>query len=460
MKYFIRLVFGFVAALSLGNIAYAENYNDRFISEKSPVIAFTNARLIDGTGAAVKENQTVVIRDGRITKIGRDGQVNIPKDAKQISLKGKSLLPGWVMLHEHLFYGGSHKYPFTPKYANQVFIQQSVNYPRLFLAAGVTSARTVGSIKPYNDLSIKRAIDEGDLVGPDFDLTAPFLTGPTHSLEMYPLKNTKEVRETVRYWARLGFTSFKAYGYISDDNLAAAIDEAHKLGLKITGDLTTGNSIQRHTKAIDLGIEQLEHIVATMEEGVLLDVEDQKVQRMIQHYIDNNVAITSTLPIYEVKALPTEELSLLTEASRKEWLLLSAPNGAYSTFEPMLNNQLEVIAEFWRKGGKLTVGSDPARPGVIAGYGNLRAIELLAKAGIPPLEVIKIATQNGAEVMGIAADRGIIEIGKRADLIVVNGDPSSDISAIHNIETVFKNGIGYNPEALKESVKGTVGGPG
>ena len=155
--------------------------------------------------------QTIVIRDGRITNIGKDGKVIIPDDAKQIPLNGKSLLPGWVMLHEHLFYGGSHKYPFTPKYANQVFIQQSVNYPRLFLAAGVTSARTVGSIKPYNDLSIKRAIDEGDLVGPDFDLTAPFLTGPTHSLEMYPLKNTKEVRETVRYWARLGFTSFKAY---------------------------------------------------------------------------------------------------------------------------------------------------------------------------------------------------------------------------------------------------------
>ena len=116
-----------------------------------------------------------------------------------------------------------------------------------------------------------------------------------------------------------------------------------------------------------------------------------------------------------------------------------------------------MVLEFWRKGGMITVGSDAVWRGYIAGYGNLRSIELLVDAGIPALEVIKMATNNGAEALDIAVDRGTIDVGKRADLIIMNGSPVNDIKAIYNIETVFKNGIGYNPQALRDSVKGAVG---
>ena len=119
---------------------------------------------------------------------------------------------------------------------------------------------------------------------------------------------------------------------------------------------------------------------------------------------------------------------------------------------------MDMELAFWRAGGLLTVGTE-AGQGLIAGYTNLRAIELLVIAGFPPLAAIQIATENGAKALGILEDRGTIEVGKRADFSIINGDPSTTITDIYQIETVFKNGIGYDSKALKDSVKGTVRGP-
>ena len=457
MKYIFKIFSLFFAVMMQAQVTNAENYNDRFIGEDAPVIAFTNARVIDGTGAKAKEKQTVIIRDGRITKIGRSGKVGIPKGAKKINLKGKSLLPGWVMTHEHLYYG-THPGNLPANIMDFFLTQQSISYPRLYLAAGVTSARTAGGIQPYTELGIKRAIDSGDLVGPDFDLTAPHLSGLGALLQLQAVNSVEDARATVRYWAGQGFTSFKGLGPIKDEYLAGAIDEAHKLGLRFTADI--GGSIKRHRHAIDSGIDHLEHVIASTDvEGKLMS--DQQVEQMMQYYIDHDVAVTSTLGIFDNKIKSKEILEFLTDYSRKEYE--RSPFGIlgeYVSNGKLLKRQQTLQLEFWQKGGKLTVGTDPAVPGLIAGSGSLRAIELLVEAGIPSLEVIKIATLNGAEVIGISKDRGTIEVGKRAHLIVINGDPSARIKDIYNIETVFKKGVGYSPFALKESVKGTVGGPG
>jgi imidazolonepropionase-like amidohydrolase len=272
------------------------------------------------------------------------------------------------------------------------------------------------------------------------------------------VSSVEDARATVRYWASQGFTSFKGWGPIKDEYLAAAIDEAHKLGHKFTADL--GESIRRHRHAIDSGIDHLEHVIASTD-GDGKPVSKEQVGQMIQYYIDHDVALTSTLSVLDNKIKPKEVLEFLTDYSRKEYE--RSPFGIFGEYisdGKALKRQQELQLEFWRKGGTLTVGTDPAVLGLIAGYGSLRAIELLVESGISPLEVIKIATLNGAEAIGIADDRGTIEIGKRADLIVVNGNPSTDIKDIYKIETVFKKGVGYDPAALKGSIKGTVGGPG
>lgn len=191
--------------------------------------------------------------------------------------------------------------------------------------------------------------------------------------------------------------------------------------------------------------------------------ESERAQMLFRHLIDKNVVAVSTLVLNERPSLPDDVEALLNESGLRGYknyqINFKRLKGVASQAASQAAYTAMDIA-FWRAGGHLAVGTDAAGTGVLPGYSNLRAIELFVEAGIPPLEAIKIATQNGATAMGIADDRGTIEVGKRADLIVFDGDPSVEIKDIYKIEMVFKKGIGYDPVALKKSAIGTIGGPG
>lgn len=460
--------------LTLIGTCHAEDIS-RYIVEDAPVIALTQALVIDGTGAAPVASQTVIIRNGRIANIGPDHEVSIPENARRIALQGRALLPGWVMLHEHLYN--------SPTWTDPVIAtEQPVSYPKLYLAAGVTSARTAGSIEPYTDLRIKEAIASGTMVGPDFDLTAPYLEGePGAVLQLHPLDSAQAAREHVRYWAGLGFTSFKAYMFITPEQLSAAIDEAHKRGLKVTGHLCSVT----YREAADLGIDQIEHGFIEMSDFqpdkpagrcspknqrqsvAKLSADQQPVQSLISHLIERHVTITSTLAVYArmakmLPALDENEIAFLDKSSVEYYRddLRRGTEHPDELLRQTVKTSMALEAAFWRAGGRLVVGSDAVPPGSLAGNEDLTAIELLVEAGIPPLNVIQIATQNGAEALNVADDRGSIVVGKRADLIVIDGNPSTNIRDIHNINIVFKNGVGYDSAALRRSAIGTIGGPG
>ena len=450
----------------------------RYIVEKAPVIALTQALVIDGTGRAPVPGQTVILQEGRITHIGPDGEVSIPENARRIDLNGMALLPGWIMLHEHLYSSPTWRDPI-------VVTEQPVSYPKLYLAAGVTSARTAGSIEPYTDLRIKEAIAAGAMVGPDFDLTAPYLEGePGAVLQLHPLDSAQAAREHVRFWANLGFTSFKAYMNVTPEQLSAAIEEAHRLGLRITGHLCSVT----YREAASLGIDQIEHgfyeptdfqpdkavgrcnPASQPESLVGLSPDEDRVQSLISYLIERDVTVTSTLAVYArmaqmLPAINERVVPFLDKSSTDYYHDYLARGAKYASSAGVVEAQQAVKASmaleaaFWRAGGKLAVGSDAVPPGSLAGNENLTSIEMLVEAGIPPVNVIQIATENGARAMGIVNDRGTIAVGKRADLIVINGNPAIDIRNIRNIETVFKNGIGYDPVALRQSAMGAIGGP-
>ena len=157
----------FLLIFSVFLISQAQPPADRaqFIRVEAPVIALTHVRIIDGTGAAPLEDQTIVISEGKIQSIGP----NIPEKAQVLDLKGYSVLPGLVGMHNHMFFpmGGS-----PPMYSNM-----GTSFPRLYLALGVTTIRTTGSVAPYTDLEIKRLIDSGRMIGPKMHITAPYLEG-------------------------------------------------------------------------------------------------------------------------------------------------------------------------------------------------------------------------------------------------------------------------------------------
>ena len=203
-------------------------------------------RVIDGTGAAPRSDQTVVIRDGRIAAIGDAATTPAPAGAQVIDLTGKSVIPGLVMVHEHLYY------PTGPGvYGNLV-----ESFTRLYLAGGVTSMRTGGNMNGYGEINAKGMIDRGEKVGPWMDATAPYLEGPGLPLaQVHALSNADEARRMVDFWNDAGATSLKAYMHITRAELAAAIDEGHKRGMKTTGHLCSVT----YREAAGLGIDNLEH---------------------------------------------------------------------------------------------------------------------------------------------------------------------------------------------------------
>ena len=180
--------------------AFAQSDRQQFIRTDAPVIALTHVRIIDGTGAAPLEDQTIVIAGGKIQSIG----ATIPEKAHVLDLKGYTVLPGLVGMHNHLFFpmGGS-----PPMYSNM-----GTSFPRLYLALGVTTIRTTGSVAPYTDLEIKRLIDSGRMIGPKMHVTAPYLEGVgSFTPVMHELQGPDDARRLVNFWADQGATSFKAY---------------------------------------------------------------------------------------------------------------------------------------------------------------------------------------------------------------------------------------------------------
>src|SRR6267154_2880428 len=209
----------------------------QFIRAEAPLIALAHVRVIDGTGAAPLDDQTIVIADGKIQSITASANANVPANAQVLDLKGYTVLPGLVGMHDHMFFpmGGS-----PPMYSNM-----GSSFPRLYLALGVTTIRTTGSVVPFTDLEIKKLIDAGKMIGPKMHITAPYLEGVgSFTPVMHELTGPDDARRMVNFWADEGATSFKAYMNITRDELRAAIEEAHKRGLKVTGHLCSIGSHQ------------------------------------------------------------------------------------------------------------------------------------------------------------------------------------------------------------------------
>lgn len=471
----MRLTFCLIALVILPGLAESQTQLSRqtreFVSVDAPVVALVDVRVIDGTGAPAVENQTVVIRDGVIVAVGEAGAVDVPDGAEILELSGRTVLPGYVMLHEHMFYPAG-----RGNYNSQAF-----SFPRLYLAGGATTVRTAGSMVPYVDLNLKRVIDAGQIPGPRIDLTSPYLNGPGLGLlGVQALTGPEDARKMVAYWAYEGMTSFKAYMQISRAELKAAIDEAHALGFKLTGHLCSVT----FREAAELGIDDLEHgflastdFVADKEEDkcppgaarnaslIDLNIEGPEFLGLVQHLVEHGVAITSTLPVFETYTpgrppAARGAIDAMLPEAREQYLRtrLRIASQEESDWAILFKKEMEMEHAFAEAGGLLVVGTDPTGyGGVVAGYSNWRAIELLVEAGFSPIEAIEVATLNGARYLEMDDRIGSIAVSKWADLVVVRGDPSTDITEVRNVELVFKDGVGYDSAKLFASVVDAVG---
>jgi imidazolonepropionase-like amidohydrolase len=481
MKSKFALLLSAIALLnadSIGGAADRPQLSTRvrpFVTQDASVIALTHVRVIDGTGAPARTDQTVVIKDGGIMALGDAAATKIPDGAKVLDLTGRTVIPGLVGMHDHMYYpapgGGMPLYP-----------EHGLSFPRLYLAGGVTSIRTTGSVETYTDLELKRAIDAGEIAGPKIHVTGPYLEGEgAFTPQMHQLKDADDARHTVEFWITQGVTSFKAYMNITPDELAAAVKAAHAHGIKVTGHLCSIG----FREAAALGIDDLEHglIVDTeffpekkpgacpnpqaAEKSLLaLEVSGKPMQDMIHDLVAHHVAVTSTLPVFETSVpnrapLDSRVLDAMLPEARVAYLTIRSrisDTVGKSEWAALFKKELEFEREFAKQGGVLLAGLDPTGyGGVIAGFGDQREVELLVEAGFTPVEAIHIATSNGAEFLGELATIGTLAVGKKADIVVIQGDPSANIKDIEKVETVFKDGVGYDSAKLIDSVRGQVG---
>ena len=437
-----------------------------FVKVDAPVVALTHVRVIDGTGAPARADQTVVIRDGNIAAIGPN--VAIPEGATIIDATGKSLIPGLVMLHEHTYY------PSGPN----VYGQLGQSFTRLYLAGGVTTMRTGGNVNGVMDLTLARRAAAWEIASPAIDATAPYLNGPNSFLQMHSLEDADDARRQVAYWAGMGATSFKAYMQITRAALGAAIEEAHTRGIKVTGHLCSVT----YAEAAALGIDNLEHGFAAstdfvaakqpdtcpgqgqgQQSIVALDPDSAAFQQLVKTLVDRKIALTSTLTVFETftpgRPMPPG-VEVLVPQLRDQFTQTfeRTSKNQTSAYARLFPKMMQLERAFARAGGLLVAGTDPTGSGgVVPGYSNQRQIELLVEAGFSPLEAISIGTLNGAKYLDRDARIGSIGVGKQADLVLVNGDPSTTISDVRKVDTVFRQGIGFDPAGLIKSVTGRVG---
>lgn len=441
-----------------------------YVAVDTAVVAITNVLLFDGTGAAAKPDQTIVIRDGVIADIGPTGRVQVPAGAQVIDGTGHTVIPALVGMHDHLYYSA----------ADGRSLQMSYTGPRLYLAAGVTTIRTTGSQNAYADINLKRSVDEGRVPGPRIFVTTPYLTGPGGGGMMSIAETPEAARRFVAYWAEEGASWIKFYTNISREAMGAAIDEAHKHRMKATGHLCSVT----FREAVGLGIDDLAHGALTATDFVAdkeldrcpsnvlakldasVDPKGAVATSLIDLMVKRGVSMTTTMPVYELfyQQRPVTDprvVDLMASEVRTAYLaererIDGAKNWAFTA--DGFARALAFDRAFFKAGGLLANGVDPTgNGGALPGFGDQRGYELLIEAGFTPAEAVQVATLNGAKILGIADRLGSIERGKTADLVLLKGDLSADPAVIRESVTVFKDGVGYDTGKLIAAVRGRVG---
>ena len=310
------------------------------------------------------------------------------------------------------------------------------------------------------------------------DVTAPYIERKGWDIpSLNIIKDSAEAAATVNFWADKGCTSFKMYVHAKKEDLIAVVREAHKRNLKVTGHIGTIT----YREAAELGIDDLEHgfFVSSdfdkdkkeneyddeKENQALenLEVNSAEMKSLIQFLIKKNVAITSTLPVFEPYTnselvLGGGDSALLPEAKKMVVARWKSYQNKDSDQVVLFKKEIMWEKQFYDAGGLLVCGTDPTGSGnTLAGYGSRKEIELLVEGGFTPLQAIKIATLNGAKYLNRDKTIGSVEPGKNADLVLIDGDPENNISDIRKTQIVFKNGIGFDSKKIFDSVKGKVG---
>src|SRR5580700_514691 len=438
----------FVGRAGADGMAALADISKGISGSRADTLAIVGGTLIDGTGAAPVADAAVVIRKGRIVATGPRSKVKIPKHANVVDAKGKFILPGLWDMHAHF---------------------EQVEWGPIYLAAGVTTVRDCGNEFEFIT-AVRDAIAQGRGLGPRLLLAGVVDGTGTYTIGVERVDTPEQARLWTDRYHEAGFQQMKIYSSVKLEELKAVADEAHRLGMTVTGHIPEGlNAYQ----AIEAGQDQINHVgyigdimkaplpenaspLDRFKAGANIDLESPEATKALAFLKAHHTVVDPTIALYELFTATTAKppasfepgVNKIAAELAGQVTDVEPPNETSDAREKVFQKQVAIVGALHRAGITIVAGTDQAVPG----HSLHREIELYVQAGFTPLEAIQAATIVPARAMGLDKESGTIENAKRGELILVNGNPLDDIHNIRNVEYVITGGTMYHTAELWQSV--------
>lgn len=438
----------FVGIAGADGMAALSEMAKKLPGNREETLAIVGGTLVDGTGAPALPDATVVISKGRIIAAGPRQKVKIPGGAKKVDARGKTILPGLWDMHAHF---------------------EQVEWGPIYLAAGATTVRDCGNEFEFIK-AVRDAIADGHGLGPRL-LLAGIVdgTGPL-ALGVARVDTPEEAKMWVDRYHDAGFQQMKIYSSVKLEELKDVADEAHRLGMTVTGHVPEGlNAYQ----TIEAGQDQINHVqyvadimrplsapdasrLDRMKADAEVDTNSAEAQKAVAFLVNHGTVVDPTLSIFEFETANSKKppasfepgVTKVAPELAQPLIDVGPPSPLSELFQRSFDKDLQIVAALHRAGVPIVAGTDQTVPG----YSLYREIELYVQAGFTPMEAIQAATIVPARVMGLDKELGTIEIGKQADLIILNANPLESIHNIRTVEYVITGGTMYHCAELWQSV--------
>jgi imidazolonepropionase-like amidohydrolase len=434
----------FVAAAAKDEMQKLTEMSKALPGRRTGTFAFVGATVIDGTGKPPIANATVVTSGGKIVAVGPSSEVKVPAGAQRIDVSGKYIIPGLWDMHAHY---------------------EQVEWGPIYLAAGVTTVRDVGNEFDFIT-QVRDAVNSGTALGPHMQLAGIVDGDGPYALGIGRVNNADEAQKWVTKYHDAGFQQMKIYSSVKDENVKAICADAHKVGMTVTGHIPIGMDAYQ---GVDDGMDMINHFhyiddlllpkgtdmrklqrIDRFKIQAAMDVDSEEAKHLVAFFAQHGTVLDPTLALSEMIAFPGTEPGLARVAPelREQLVGPGVSPEALPYAKEIRKKELALLLALHRAGVPIVAGTDQSVPG----FSVYREIEIYAEAGFTPLEALQAATIVPARAMKVEADSGSIEVGKRADLDVLDANPLEDIHNIRSVRSVLANGTLYNPKPLWESV--------